>query len=108
MKRLTEKEVNACGIETGFYSVKNGESNTYIHDNLGNPRNLNKMFVAKQKLGQLEDLEEALGIDLLTLFKALKEGVWLKDKNGNCRYAKITLLSQVKDTFGCSQEETEI
>lgn len=27
------------------------------------------------KLGQLEDLEEELGIDLLTLFKALKDGI---------------------------------
>lgn len=28
-----------------------------------------------QKLGQLEDIEEELGIDLITLFKALKEGI---------------------------------
>ena len=28
------------------------------------------------KLGQLEDLEEELGIDLITLFKALKDGIW--------------------------------
>ena len=30
------------------------------------------------KLGQLEDIEEELGIDLITLFKALKNGVWTK------------------------------
>lgn len=30
------------------------------------------------KLGQLEDIEEELGIDLITLFKALKNGVWVK------------------------------
>ena len=30
------------------------------------------------KLGQLEDIEEELGIDLVTLFKALKNGVWVK------------------------------
>jgi len=30
------------------------------------------------KLGQLEDIEDELGIDLLTLFKALKEGIWTK------------------------------
>ena len=29
------------------------------------------------KLGQLEDIEEELGIDLLTLFKALKEPVYV-------------------------------
>lgn len=33
---------------------------------------------AVDKLGQLEDLEEELGIDLLTLFKALKNGIWYK------------------------------
>lgn len=27
-----------------------------------------------QKLGQLEDIEQELGIDLITLFKALKQG----------------------------------
>lgn len=31
---------------------------------------------AVDKLGTLEDLEEELGIDLLTLFKALKTNIW--------------------------------
>lgn len=30
------------------------------------------------KLGQLEDIEDELGIYLVTLFKALKNGVWVK------------------------------
>ena len=30
------------------------------------------------KLGKLEDIEEELGIDLITLFKALKNGIWVK------------------------------
>ena len=30
------------------------------------------------KLGALEDIEEELGIDLITLFKALKKGVYVK------------------------------
>lgn len=33
---------------------------------------------AIDKLGQLEDIEEELGIDLITLFKALKNGVYVK------------------------------
>ena len=34
------------------------------------------------KLGRLEDLEEELGIDLITLFKALKEGIYyLEEEN---------------------------
>ena len=35
----------------------------------------------KLKLGQYEDLEEELGIDLLTLFKALKDGIWISLDN---------------------------
>ena len=34
------------------------------------------------KLGQLEDIEEELGIGLITLFKALKNGVYYKYKYG--------------------------
>lgn len=29
------------------------------------------------KLGKLEDIEEELGIDLITLFKALKDGIYI-------------------------------
>ena len=32
----------------------------------------------EDKLGQLEDIEEELGIDLITLFKALKNGCYVK------------------------------
>lgn len=64
--------------------------------------------MSEEKQIALAMLEEELGIDLLTLFKALKEGVWLKDKNGNCRYAKVTLISRFKDAFGCSQEEIKV
>ena len=35
--------------------------------------------LAEEKLCQLEDIEEELGIDLDTLFKALKNGIWIKD-----------------------------
>ena len=31
------------------------------------------------KLGQLEDIEEELGIDLITLFRALTKGIYIKD-----------------------------
>ena len=33
-----------------------------------------------EKLGQLEDIEDELGIDLITLFKALKNGFYIKYK----------------------------
>ena len=49
------------------------EHNYIVPDNVENiiTKSLNK-------LGQLEDIEEELGIDLITLFKALKNGVWYK------------------------------
>lgn len=37
---------------------------------------------AENKLGQLEDIEEQLGIDLVTLFKALSDGFYFIDERG--------------------------
>ena len=36
----------------------------------------NQVALIYNKLGQLEDIEEEFGIDLITLFKALKNGIW--------------------------------
>ena len=37
-------------------------------------------FDVLSKLGQLEDIEDELGVDLITLFKALREkGIWIKN-----------------------------
>lgn len=44
--------------------TKKVKHNTYQLDNV-------KSLAVKRKLGQLEDIEEELGIDLITLFKAL-------------------------------------
>ena len=41
------------------------------------------------KLGQLEDIEEEIGIDLITLFKALKNGIYWKDDNGKFYYFNL-------------------
>jgi len=38
------------------------------------------------KLGQLEDIEEELGIDLITLFKAFENGIWIKFNMGSRTY----------------------
>jgi len=40
------------------------------------PNNKSDYSNAVVKLGQLEDIEEELGIDLITLFKALKNGIY--------------------------------
>ena len=39
---------------------------------------LRNRLTAIHKLGQLEDIEEELGIDLIILFKALKNGIYIK------------------------------
>ena len=38
---------------------------------------INKGNACVEKLGKLEDIEEELGIDLITLFEALKKGIFV-------------------------------
>lgn len=47
---------------------------------------------ALEKLSQLEDIEEELGIDLVTLFKALKNGIYVS-KNDK-RFIPIILCHE--------------
>lgn len=54
--RLTGKN------ETGCYSLDRDLSGDVLNTN---------------KLGQLEDIEDELGIDLITLFAALNKGIWI-------------------------------
>lgn len=51
------------------------------------------------KLGQLEDLEEELGIDLITLFKALKEGIYIT-KDGYLHTGNIEKFDD-KEKYNC-------
>ena len=70
--RLTEK--NYCG-----YDIKDRECLKGYDNENDNER----LFSALQKLGKLEDIEDELGIDLITLFKALFGGcVYAKTKKG--------------------------
>ncbi len=39
-----------------------------------------------QKLGQLEDIEDELGIDLIILLKAVKDGVWVRHPYNSIDY----------------------
>ncbi len=48
------------------------------------------------KLGKLENIEEEIGIDLITLFKALKNGIYKKGRNnlkGLILYSKMPMFS---------------
>ena len=51
--------------------------------------------LAEEKLCQLEDIEEELGIELTILFEALINGIWIKDKAKKCRpcYLSASLWS---------------
>lgn len=50
------------------------------------------------KLGALEDVEERLGVDLITLFKALKDGIY-KKKNGVIYFSNCPIYSLVHKTI---------
>ena len=59
------------------------------------------------KLGTLEDIEEELGIDLITLFKALRNGIWTDqeqwygdEKQGKIRFFQVRLLLE-ENAVGC-------
>lgn len=59
------------------------------------------------KLGKLEDIEEELGIDLISLFKALKDGIWTNqeqwygdEKQGKIRFFQVRLLLE-ENAIGC-------
>ena len=56
--------------------TKNNELGGYYSDYYG-PEKQPEI----QKLGKLEDIEDELGIDLVTLFKALRDGAWFKIGN---------------------------
>ena len=45
------------------------------------------------KLADLEDIEEEIGIDLLTLFKALKDGVWYYNDSSQLIHEYVWLIS---------------
>ena len=88
MERLTEKAEIGYREKDNDYSIK----------------------ISIQKLGKLEDLEQELGIPLEVLFKALKEGIWFKNKNGKLRNVdKIHLNSLLfwmdKFAVDCLPEE---
>lgn len=57
----------------------------------------NNQHIANQKLGQLEDIEDKLGVDLITLFKALLNGYYSRPQlvdNRNTNNRIITLPTE--------------
>ena len=68
---LTTKYLDYKYIRIPDYDIEHGNYGRISDDMLYN------------KLGKLEDIEEELGIDLITLFKALKNGFYYKKENKN-------------------------
>ena len=86
MNRLTYK-LDEC-IKTKFLNYEYGriKDHDIMRGNLG--RITDDMIF--NKLGQLEDIEEELGIDLIILFKALKNGFYHIDENKHIYKMKPT------------------
>ena len=53
----------------------------YWWDKRNEPQEMHKQELANIKLAQLEDIEEELGIDLITLFKAFQNTIYVKWDN---------------------------
>lgn len=93
MNRLTNK----CEDGSGYCAVENYGSSSqitlydYPYDDIEDCVN---------KLGKLEDIEEELGIDLITLFKALESGVWYKDYKDN---DKIKFTDDIEEHKKCKE-----
>ena len=54
---------------------------------------------AIDKLGQLEDIEDGLGINLITIFKALKNGIWVKRED---KIEKIEITTNLRLVLDCN------
>ena len=80
---LTDKEIKLANDYSTREETKRKKGDYTILDNV-------KPFDAINKLGQLEDIEEELGIDLVTLFKALKNGFYYKGKEKKCRSCYVS------------------
>jgi hypothetical protein len=72
MDRLTEK--NDRPYSTDIYDIK---INEYDYKNYSTGTSIGACL---DKLGKLEDLEEQIGCPFDVIFKALQNGIWVKDK----------------------------
>lgn len=54
---------------------------------------------AIDKLGQLEDIEDGMGINLITIFKALKNGIWVKRED---KIEKIEITTNLRLVLDCN------
>lgn len=93
MNRLTKKN-NGTGSWTQF-----GDKYLPAH-NIKHKQCVNK-------LGQLEDLEEELGVELTTLFKALENGVFINE-DGSVYKDYIKSIEHWPDCWGFISNDEDI
>lgn len=60
------------------------------------------------KLMQLENIEEELGVEITTLFKALREGVCVVDEDGSVYKDYIKSIEHWPDCWGFITNDEEI
>lgn len=99
MNRLTKKDIEGAYD----FTYSNGEFVRGICP-LGERPNQEIYVNGLNKLGKLEDLEEELGIDFITLFNALKDGIYKKGRNnlkGYILFDNCPMLSFVHKTISC-------
>ena len=66
---------------------------THLTEQADKRKNKEPMLKIRNKLFELENIEEELGIDLITLFKALKKGVYYRNTQKEINHAKNIRLS---------------
>lgn len=103
MSRLTYKLDEP--IKTKYLNYEYNRIKDYDIDRCNFGRITDDMIF--NKLGRLEDIEEELGIDLITLFKALRNGIWTNqeqwygdEKQGKIRFFQVRLLLE-ENAIGC-------
>ena len=86
MSRLTRKYDD----DSGYTTIESTDGCGCGYDDI----NIYPYNDCVNKLGELEDLEEELGVDLITLFKALKDGIIYFDWYGEIKSDFIVTLEK--------------
>ena len=68
--------------------TKKIKDNLYYPIALGDSYELTNSKI-QDKLGQHEDIEDELGVDLITLFKAIHNGVWAKNSKQGIHFISL-------------------
>ncbi len=84
--RLTRKYKNSYNVDEYYTNGKISSGIVYIDDN----KNFTNACI--DKLGQLEDIEDEIGIDLIVLVKAVKNGIWYKNDFNEICYCEKPYL----------------